>query len=78
LPPAEVSIHPTAESYTHELYLMCYDIDDAVRELKASNIECTGVTDEGWGLLTHISLPGGGKLGLYEPRHPVPGRTGAA
>jgi hypothetical protein len=78
LPPAEVAIHPTAESETHELYLMCDDINAAVRELNSSNVECTAVTDEGWGLLTHVPLPGGGKLGLYEPRHPVPGRIRAA
>jgi hypothetical protein len=25
----------------------------------------------GWGLLTHLVLPGGGRLGLYQPKHPV-------
>lgn len=78
LPPAEVAIHPAAESDTHELYLMCEDINATVRELNSSNVECTAVADEGWGLLTHVSLPGGGKLGLYEPRHQVPDRTEAS
>jgi catechol 2,3-dioxygenase-like lactoylglutathione lyase family enzyme len=78
LPPAEVAIHPTAESDSHELYLMCDDIETAVRDLNSSNVECSAVTDEGWGLLTHVSLPGGGRLGLYQPRHAVPDRIGAA
>jgi catechol 2,3-dioxygenase-like lactoylglutathione lyase family enzyme len=78
LPPAEVAVHPAAESDSHELYLMCDNIEVAVRDLSSSNVECSPVTDEGWGLLTHVSLPGGGKLGLYEPRHPVPRRTDAA
>jgi hypothetical protein len=30
------------------------------------------VSDEGFGLLTALRLPGGGELGLYEPRHPSP------
>jgi hypothetical protein len=76
LPPAEVAVHPAAESGSrHELYLMCNDIEATVRELRSSNVECSPVADEGWGLLTHIRLPGGGKLGLYEPRHPVPHRN---
>jgi catechol 2,3-dioxygenase-like lactoylglutathione lyase family enzyme len=77
LPPAEVAVHPAAESGSHELYLMCDDIEATVGELKSSNIECGPVADEGWGLLTHVSLPCGGKLGLYEPRHPVPHRNRA-
>ena len=28
-------------------------------------------SDEGWGRLTTIEVPGGGTLGLYEPRHPT-------
>jgi hypothetical protein len=79
LPPAEVAVHPAAESGSrHEIYLMCEDVKDTVRELSASQVECEPVSDEGWGLLTHISLPGGGKLGLYQPRHPVPSRSASA
>ena len=33
-------------------------------------VSCGEVSDQGWGLLTSIRLPGGGELGLYEPRHP--------
>ena len=33
---------------------------------------CTPVQDQGWGLLSHLALPGGGKLGVYEPRHARP------
>jgi len=71
LPPAELAAHP-GES-RHELYLMCDDIEATIAELKAKGVETTGpVRDAGWGLLTAIALPGGGELGLYEPRHPSP------
>ena len=41
--------------------------------LKAKGDEFTApVSDEGFGLLTSLKLPGGGELGLYEPRHPIP------
>ena len=49
---------------------MCDDINATIEDLKAKGMACSEVTDEGWGLLTSIRLPGGGELGLYEPRHP--------
>jgi predicted enzyme related to lactoylglutathione lyase len=76
LPPAEVAAHPAETGGRHELYLMCDDIEATVEELTAKGVELTReVSDEGWGLLTAIRLPGGGELGLYEPRHPT--ATGA-
>ena len=75
LPPAEIAAHPAPESGRHELYLMCDDIDATMAELEAKGVEfARGVSDEGWGLLTAIKVPGGGELGLYEPRHPLPPR----
>lgn len=70
LPPAEVAVHPAEGEPSHELYLMCDDVNATVDRLKAKGVSCGEVSDEGWGLLTSIRLPGGGELGLYEPRHP--------
>lgn len=71
LPPAELAMHP-ADAGRHELYLMCDDIDATVAELESKGVEfASPVTDQGFGRLTSIALPGGGQLGLYEPRHPV-------
>jgi predicted enzyme related to lactoylglutathione lyase len=73
LPPAELAAHPAERSGGCELYLMCDDIETTATELRANGVELTGpISDEGWGLLTAIRLPGGGELGLYEPRHPTP------
>jgi catechol 2,3-dioxygenase-like lactoylglutathione lyase family enzyme len=69
LPPGETAVHP-AESPSHELYLMCDDVNATVEQLAAKGVTCGQVSDQGWGLLTSIRLPGGGELGLYEPRHP--------
>ena len=72
LPPAEVAAHPSDENAT-QLYLMCDDIEATTAELQTKGVELTRpVRDEGWGLVTAIALPGGGELGLYEPRNPVP------
>jgi len=55
----------------HELYLTCDDIETTVRDLIDKGVEFAGpVTDQAWGLLASIKLPGGGEMGLYEPRHP--------
>ncbi len=72
LPPAELAAHPADEAGT-QLYLMCDDIEATTAELREKGVELTRpVSDEGWGLVTAIALPGGGEIGLYEPRHPVP------
>ncbi len=73
LPPAELAAHPTDEDGHHELYLMCDDVHATVAELKEKGAELgPKVSDEGFGLVTSIKLPGGGELGLYEPKHPSP------
>jgi catechol 2,3-dioxygenase-like lactoylglutathione lyase family enzyme len=69
LPPGEVAVHP-ADKPSHELYLMCDDVNATIEQLAAKGVSCGPVSDQGWGLLTIIRLPGGGELGLYEPRHP--------
>ena len=72
LPPAELAAHPTDGESRFDLYLMCDDIEATIAELENKGaVLIKPVSDEGWGLLTAIRLPGGGELGLYEPRHPV-------
>jgi catechol 2,3-dioxygenase-like lactoylglutathione lyase family enzyme len=70
LPPAEIAVHPAEDSGSQELYLMCDDVDATIKALAAKGVSCGPVSDQGWGLLTSVTLPGGGEVGLYEPRHP--------
>ncbi len=78
LPPSEVAVHPSAENDVHEFYFMCEDIQSLVTAMSKRKIACTPVQNLGWGLLTQLMLPGGGKLGVYQPRHarPKPMRAG--
>jgi catechol 2,3-dioxygenase-like lactoylglutathione lyase family enzyme len=72
LPPSEVAVHETegaAAGGKHELYLTCDDVKAETARLGAKGVACGPISDEGWGLLTTIRLPGGGDLGIYEPRH---------
>jgi len=70
-PPAEIAVHPSDGEEFHELYLMCDDLDRTIAELKAKGVETTAVREERWGRLTHIVLPSGDELGLYQPKHPM-------
>ena len=73
LPPAEVAAHPTDGAGRQELYLMCDDIHATVAELRGKGVEFTRqIAEERWGSVTAIALPGGGELGLYQPKHPTP------
>lgn len=44
--------------------------------MKKHDIACAPVQDHGWGLLTEVTLPGDGKLGVYQPRHARPKSLG--
>lgn len=72
LPPSEVAVHPSEKNDVHEFYLMCSDITTFVAEVTRRGANCGPILNRGWGLLTQLSLPGGGKLGVYEPRHARP------
>ena len=73
LPPAELAVHPSSEN-RHELYLMVDDIHAAVAHFEAKGVAIARpITDQGWGRLTAIVLPGGAELAIYQPNHPRPG-----
>jgi catechol 2,3-dioxygenase-like lactoylglutathione lyase family enzyme len=71
LPPAEAAFHPSEKNGLHELYFMCDDLETTMESLTAKKVKCGAVKEERWGSLTHISLPGGGEIGLYQPKHPT-------
>src|SRR5215469_1110620 len=72
LPPSEAAIHPASESGRHELFLMCDEVEAEVERLRDRGVACDPITEVGWGRLTALRLPGGGKLALYQPKHARP------
>lgn len=72
LPASEVAVHPSRRNEVHEFYLMVDDVKAFRRDMKKSGAPCGPVQSMGWGVLTQVTLPGGGKLGVYEPRHARP------
>jgi len=77
LPPAELAVHPSDKNNVHELFLMCDDLEAFLAAMKTHRVKCGPVHNQPWGALTHITLPGGGKLGVYQPRHVRPETPGA-
>lgn len=72
LPKAESAFHPAAANDRHELYLMCDNLKSEIEALRAKGVGCSKVVEERWGSITKIGLPGGGEIGLYQPKHPRP------
>lgn len=80
LPPTEIAAHPTMNDKEPlesgdarcELYLMCDDLAAEMTRLRSRGVEfLSEASDEGWGVLSTLRIPGAGVIGLYEPRHPV-------
>ncbi len=72
LPDSEVAVHPSDENDLHELFLMCDNLDAEMAKLKKAGIPCSPPDTRPYGIVTELTLPGGGKLGLYEARHERP------
>jgi hypothetical protein len=70
LPPAELAVHPADDNGGNQLYLMCDDLGAEITALGEKGVQCSGVEEARWGSVTKIQLPGGGEVGLYQPKHP--------
>lgn len=75
LPPAEVAVHPAGENNRHELFLMCDDVHAFRATMAAKGVASSDIREERWGSITEITLPGGGRIGVYQPKHPSPATT---
>jgi len=70
LPPGEAAVHPSDQS-SHELFFMCEDLNAEMASLAKKGIKCSKVQEQRWGSITKMRLPGGGEVGLYQPKHPT-------
>jgi predicted enzyme related to lactoylglutathione lyase len=70
LPPSEAAFHPDESNGRHELYFMCDDMSATLARLNSAGTEVSATHEERWGILAHVTLPGGGEIGVYQPKHP--------
>ena len=71
LPPGEAAFHPSDKNGAHELYFMCDDLNAEMASLAKKDVKCSEVQQARWGSITKMRLPGGGAVGLYQPKHPL-------
>jgi catechol 2,3-dioxygenase-like lactoylglutathione lyase family enzyme len=71
LPPSEVAVHPAEENDRHDLYFMCNDLKAEISALGEKGVRCSEVQEARWGSIVKIRIPGGGEIGLYQPKHPT-------
>ena len=71
LPPAEAAFHPADDNNRHELFLMCDNLESEMASLTDRGVQCSEIQEAPWGSITRIQLPGGGQIGLYQPKHPT-------
>ena len=74
LPPAELGVHPFERNDEHELFFLVKDVRLFVQEMRARKVSCGELQEQRWGVLTKVTLPGGGTIGVYEPKHARPGQ----
>jgi hypothetical protein len=72
LPPSEIAVHPAEQNGPPEIYLLCDDINAFVKDMEIRQVPCSSITRQRWGDVVQITLPGGGKIGIYEPKHARP------
>lgn len=72
MPPLEVAFHDSEKNNQHELFLMCDDLEATMKDLESKHVAVSNVNEQRWGKLATLALPGGGKIGIYQPRHPSP------
>jgi len=72
LPPSEVAVHPWERNDRHELFFLVKDVDAFITTMGSRKVHCGPIQEEQWGRLTQVTLPGGGKIGVYQPRHAAP------
>jgi catechol 2,3-dioxygenase-like lactoylglutathione lyase family enzyme len=71
LPPGEAAFHPSDENGPHELYFMCDSLKAEMASLAKKGVKFSEVQEARWGSITKMRLPGGGEVGLYQPKHPT-------
>lgn len=71
LPPGEAAVHPSEENGPPELYFMCSNLQEEITALQTKGVQCSSVHEARWGSMTKMTLPGGGEIGLYQPKHPL-------
>jgi hypothetical protein len=78
LPPSEIAVHPADENGRQELYFLCDDVAAFATAMRRHKIACGPIQQQAWGRTTEVTLPGGGTVVVYQPRHARPEKASTA
>jgi catechol 2,3-dioxygenase-like lactoylglutathione lyase family enzyme len=68
-PEVEIGCHPSEKRF-HGISFYCDDIEKTVADLRDRGVTFKApVKDQGYGLVTTFSIPGGGEVELYQPKY---------
>ena len=69
----DLGCHPTEgqpASGTHNVSFYCDDLKKTVAELKSRGVRFDDeIADHGYGFVTHLTMPGGVEVQLYQPKY---------
>lgn len=69
----DVGCHPTEgqpASGTHDVSFYCDDLKKTVAELRSRGVAFDDeIADHGYGFVTHLTMPGGVRVQIYQPKY---------
>ena len=71
LPLSEAAVHRAEENLGQQLCCLCDELKSEIAQPRAKGVEPAGVEEARWGSIGKIELPGGGRVGLDQPKHPL-------
>ena len=69
LPTTELGVHGHDRNDFHQIYFICDDLDATMEKLADKGVTCSEPESASWGRSTSVTLPGGGRIGVYEAHH---------
>jgi catechol 2,3-dioxygenase-like lactoylglutathione lyase family enzyme len=68
----DMGVHPVddaADAGGHDVSFYCDDLKAVVKDLQSRDVTCDEIADHGYGYVTHLTVPGGIRVQLYQPKY---------
>jgi hypothetical protein len=68
----DLGVHPVddpADAGGHDVSFYCDDLKAVVKDLLSRDVACDEIADRGYGYVTHLTVPGGIRVQLYQPKY---------
>ena len=68
----DMGVHPVedaADAGGHDVSFYCDDLKAVVKDLQSRDVTVDEIADRGYGYVTHLTVPGGIRVQLYQPKY---------